>query len=208
MARSRSRRKHRDNPLSTAEVATAAVASVVILGSLTWILVAKSSTPSTPSTPNASPALPTPTPGPGGASCWQPVPIAFTMVPGHYRIEYPIPATQLGSMQSQWSQLASQIATLQQQLKGFTIQGAWAGGLAYPSGTPFPTDWPDIPPSTSLCVDFLCAYNMTGTQFAATTLPNGMQVWSCSTGPVPAQMVVPANIASLLTQLATIAGDQ
>ena len=122
----RSRRRSRRNPvkLSTTEKVVAGVASVAALGALTYVLVGKSAAAAGPGAP--------------GSSCWQPVASPFTLVPGTYRLAMAIPAAQQASLQTQWTQLGSQLAALQTALPSLRVTGVWAEGLAYPSGTPFP----------------------------------------------------------------------
>ena len=112
----RSRRRSRRNPvkLSTTEKVVAGVASVAALGALTYVLVGKSAAAAGPGAP--------------GSSCWQPVASPFTLVPGTYRLAVAIPAAQQASLQTQWTQLGSQLAALQTALPSLRVTGVWAEG--------------------------------------------------------------------------------
>jgi hypothetical protein len=181
--RSRSRR----NPLglSNKQLAVAGVATAGVVGGLAYILKRKS----------AAAAV---------SSCWKPAPTPFTLVPGHYRVEIPIPADQQASVSSQVAQLIAQLPALQQQLPGLTIEGLWAGGQSYPAGTPLPSDWPSAAaPAGVARIQLLNAYNGAG---ASSGLSPSTSIWVCSTGPVPAAQALPSNIASILASLASAAG--
>jgi len=179
--------------LSTTEKVVAGVASVAALGALTYVLVGKSAAAAGPGAP--------------GSSCWQPMASPFTLVPGTYRLAVAIPAAQQASLQTQWTQLGSQLAALQTALPSLRVTGVWAEGLAYPSGTPFPSDWPGGSPGpNTLCIQLSTGYTTAGTPYASQTLPAGLSIWTCTTGPVPAAAALPPNLMALLTQLGTLLG--
>lgn len=134
--------------------------------------------------------------------CWQPVTGAFTLTPGHYRMEGPAPAGKLAQMQQQFAQLPALLQQLHAALPGMKVGGVWLGDLAYPAGTPLPTDWPSGPNPAVLRVDVLNAYSTAGTPAAGKPLPAGARMWKCSTGPTPAQEALPADLATVLAQLA------
>lgn len=183
------RRRARRNPLglSNTELALAGVGAAGVVGTIAYLALRK-----------------------GSSSCWQLVTGAFTLTPGHYRIEMMLSPSQLAQAQTQFSQLATMQAALDElhtALPGLKIGGMWLGRQAFPQGTPLPSDWPRPggPEPTLLRVDILNAYSTAGTPYAGKPVPAGMVVWSCSTGPIPAQEALPANLVAVLGQLAAAA---
>jgi len=187
MARSRRRSRARRNPLglSNVQLAGAGVAAAAAIGGIAYLAMRKS----------------------GSSSCWSPVPQPFTMVPGRYRLEIAIPPGSQASAPAQFQKIVADLPAAHQQLPGLTILSMWLGSSSYPAGQPLPTDWPTTTdPPTVLRVQLSCAYSMAGSPMAGKALPEGMRLWSCSTGPIPAQQPLPADLASVLAQLA--AGSQ
>ena len=131
----------------------------------------------------------------GATSCWSPVTPPFTLAPGHYRLEMPVPANQQAAFVQQWPTLTAALPKLLQQLPGLTIVGMWYGSNAFPAGTPLPADWPSsAAPGAMLRVDVLNPYNGKG----PVTSMTGGSLWRCSTGPTPATQQLPANAAQTL----------
>lgn len=143
--------------------------------------------------------------GPSAGSCWQPLSSPYTLVPGHYRFETMFAPSQGADMQSQWTQMVAGLAQLQQVLPSIVVEGIWYGSFAYPKGAALPSDWPTAPDPTKIRVQLSNAYSAVGTPYAGKALPASVGAWSCSTGPVPAAQALPANIATLLAQLASMA---
>ena len=183
MARSRGRRRRNPLGLSKKQLVGVGVGGAALVGTLGYLFYRSKKAAA-------------------ATGCWQPVTGPFTLTPGHYRMELPIPADQQAQVPAQFAQLPALMQQLHTALPGMKVGGVWFGSLAWPTGTPLPTDWPNGPNPGVLRVDILNAYSTAGTSNAGKTPPAGTRLWKCSTGPTPALQALPSDLATILAQLA------